>query len=490
VKYRNSTYPKEATLVLALVRSFAILITLSLTLSSCSDDSDPTDDLGTGKQFLTIFHVNDMHGQLDNFAKIKHIVDEARSNTNVLLVSGGDIFSGNPIVDQYNDKGYPIIDIMNQVGFDITVIGNHEFDYGQETLEKRMEQAEFPWVCANVITENSTLSQPNPYHTLTVDDIKITVLGLVETFGKPDGIIPATHPWKVLDLSFQHFYDMVSQYSTLKEQEDADVFLALTHLGRGGDLELAYQYPYFDVIIGGHTNHLTTEAENGIPTLMAGKYLSHLGRIDLVLEDREIKSFEATLIDLNNYPNEDPALAAAIQEYNETPEFSEIIGTAQTDHDRTELGCFYTTALKEYMDVDISFQNHGGIRSEIGQGDVSVLDIYYMDPFNNGSVVFTMTAREIKDFFIQTGIGLHVTGVTMQREGENIIMLDGQGELIEDSRILTIGLNDYIPAVNDSYFSIEEAEIRQLTTAVSIIQYLKTINSTLDYEGCNHFFRY
>ncbi len=80
---------------------------------------------------LTIFITNDIHGKIDNFAKLKYLVDEEKKKTNVLLTNAGDIFSGNPIVDNYPQKGFPIIDLMNRVGYDISVIGNHEFDYGE-----------------------------------------------------------------------------------------------------------------------------------------------------------------------------------------------------------------------------------------------------------------------------------------------------------------------------------------------------------------------
>ena len=63
-------------------------------------------------------------------------MDEARQETNVLLVAAGDIFSGSPIVDQYDPRGYPIIDVMNKTGFDMAVIGNHEFDYGIDETGK------------------------------------------------------------------------------------------------------------------------------------------------------------------------------------------------------------------------------------------------------------------------------------------------------------------------------------------------------------------
>lgn len=431
-----------------------------------------------------------MHGQLDNFAKIKHIVDAERAITNVLLVSAGDIFSGNPIVDQYNEKGYPIIDVMNKTGFDVSVLGNHEFDYGLLVLNDRINQAEFEWVCANVDAQSSVLIQPDPYTTLTVGGLRLTVLGLVETNGKPDDVIPSTHPWRVIDLLFEKFDDVVDQYSNVKEQEGSDLYIALTHLGTFSDYTLANEHPYFDVIIGGHTNDLNQETVNGIPVLMAGSYLSHLGKIELSIVDKEITEHEITLIDLSKYNETDQDLMNDISAYNNATEFAEVIGYSNSYHDRTELGCFYTTALKEYMQVDVSFQNGGGIRADINEGDITILEIFNMDPFNNGSVIFTMTAGEIKNFFLQTGTGMHVSGISFERIGNDIVIYDEAGSEINDAEVLRIGINDYIPAVYDSYFSFDDADVKELTTAETIIEYLKTMNSTLDYEGCDRYFKY
>ncbi len=457
---------------------------------ACINDNSSNGSAGSGDHQLTIFFTNDMHGKLDNFAKIKHIVDAERAITNVLLLSAGDIFSGNPIVDQHSEKGFPIIDIMNKTGYDISVIGNHEFDYGVSILNDRMNQATFQWVCANVDASTSTLMQPDPYTTITVGDIKVTVLGLVETNGKPDDVIPSTHPWRVKDLTFQRHDDIVGTYENLKSEQNADLYLALTHLGSFWDFSLARQHPYFDAIIGGHTNDLNDGEIEGIPVVMAGRDLSHLGKMVLTIRNREITDYEITLIELEDYPDFDQELATSIAEYNNAPEFAEVVGFANSHHGRNELGCFYTTALKEYMQVDFSVQNGGGIRSDIDQGDVTRHEIFNMDPFNNGSVVFTMTAREVKDFFIDSGAGLHVSGITLVRQGNDIQIFNEEGVEISDETELTLGTNDFIPSVYDAFFSFEDAELRELTTAETLIDYMKTINSTMDHANCNRFFRY
>ena len=125
-------------------KAFIFLLAVFI-IVSCS--KDPDNGINPEKN-LTIFFVNDQHGQLENFSKIKHIVDQEKQEGNVIVACSGDIFSGNPVVDNFEAKGFPIIDAMNQVSFDISVLGNHEFDYGEQVLKDRMEQANFDWVCA------------------------------------------------------------------------------------------------------------------------------------------------------------------------------------------------------------------------------------------------------------------------------------------------------------------------------------------------------
>lgn len=466
------------------------LLGLGFFLWSCGEEKEAEQIVPEYSNQLTIFFVNDQHGQLENFAKVKYIVDGAKDSLNVLLVCAGDMFSGNPIVDQYNQKGYPMIDIMNKTGFDVSVLGNHEFDYGQTNLASRMQQAEFQWVCANLNTGNTDLQQPDPYTSITVNDLTVTFLGLVETNGKPDDIIPSTHPWKVLGLEFQRYWDVVEDYTDLKQSESSDLLVALTHLGATADRNLANTAPYFDLIIGGHSHEVIDEEVNGIPIVQSGSYLNNLGRIDLKFLDEEVVDYSVSFISLNNYSFKDQQLSELIETYNNAPEFDEVIGSATSYLSRDELGCFYTTALMEYLDTDCSFQNGGGIRSDLDAGDITTLEIYNMDPFNNQSVVFTMTISEIKQFFQETGAGLHVSGITLEQQGNSLYIYDKNGVLLDDNAIISIGINDYIPAVFDSYFPIEKADIKDFTTAEAIIAYLKSINDQIDYAGCDQFFDY
>ena len=465
-----------------------------LFIISCTNDNDSiTHSTGTAQK-LTIFITNDIHGKIDNLAKLKYLVDEEKKKTNVLLTNAGDIFSGNPIVDNYPQKGYPIIDLMNRVGYDISVIGNHEFDYGEANLKDRMEQANFKWVCANIDASGSVIPQPSAYTSITVEGIKVSFLGLVETDGKENDIIPSTHPWRVQNLVFQNPEDVVGDYHDVKIQEDSDLFIALTHIGHTksnslGDFQLAQQFPFFDLIIGGHSNGKINTVINDIPVFQAGGNLNYVGKIEMVIRDKKVQIIEFELIDFSTITNEDSTIKSIIDTYNDEPFFKEVVGYSEIYHQRAQVGNFTADALRRQMNVDIAFQNTGGVRANLDNGDITKKEIFQILPFNNPTVTYKMTASEVKNFLKGTGAGFYYSGVTFQKINNEVVIRDLNGNLIHDTTTLTIGVNDYIPAVHDTYFPASKI-VKPQTDAETVISFLEQINSQVNYGTTSNYFKY
>jgi len=471
-----------------------LLLVLVFSLSCSKDKANNETNPDLISKNLTVFFVNDVHAQLDNFSKVKYIVDKERLETNVIVASSGDLFSGSPIVDNYPEKGYPMIDIMNKIGFDIAVLGNHEFDYGEAVLKDRMEQSDFAWVCANVDMVNTEVPEPWEYKTISIDNLNITFLGLVETDGKQDDIIPSTHPWKVQNFTFERPEKSIAHYSNIKEQENSDLYIALSHIGYDkswgfGDVQLATLYPYFDLIIGGHSHSKINTTVNGIPIFQAGGYLNYLGKIEMTITDKNIESINYELINLNTYTGYDIELKADIDDYNDLPYFDEVIGYSQIDHSKSQVGCFMAEALRAHMNVDISFQNSGGVRSDLNQGDITKREIFEISPFNNGTIIYNMTVSEIKYFLTGSGAGFYYSGVQINQISKDIQIKDLAGNILTDDTVLSVGLIDYIPAVYDAYFPLS-GNIQLLSDAETIISYLENINNQVNYPDCNNFFRY
>lgn len=468
-----------------------ILLIFFIFLIACSKDQPGQ----IVSKKLTIFFFNDAHAQLDNFAKIKSIVDNEREKINVLVVSAGDNFSGNPVVDNNPEKGMPIIEMMNKIGLDVSAVGNHEFDYGPEVLADRMEQADFEWICANVDMGNSVIPEPRQYYTLEIDGLKITFLSLLETNGKKDATMPSTHPWKVENISFTRPEKDAGRFESLKSVEKSDLLIALTHLGFGGsesylgDVELANHFPYFDLIIGGHSHSIVDTVINSIPIFQADSYLNYLGKLELSVQNKSIVSYDYQLINLNTYPNSDAKLLAEIEEYNDNPYLNENIGFSGGYHNTGEVGCFYTQALRVQMNVDVAFQNTGGIRTGLDAGNISRRKIFEIDPFNNGTVIFEMTVTDIMNFLRLSGSGFYYSGVQIYRSGTDIVMNSPDGQPLDDETRLRVGINDYIPAVYESLFPAF-GDRQPLTSAETIIAYLEEVDNQVNFLGCNSYFRY
>ena len=202
---------------------------------------------------VIILHVNDMHAKIDNLPKLAYLADSLRKiHPVVFLVSVGDNFTGNPVVDMISDKGYPMIDLMNRCGFNVSAMGNHEFDLGQENLNKRFEQAKFPFICCNFDATGTPLKQPKPYLVLEAGKkIHIALLGIIELNDKR---IPDTHPSKVTGIKFYDGIAKAREYSWLKKKYG--ILIGLTHLGVETDIKLADSMPEFDEIIGWHSHTL------------------------------------------------------------------------------------------------------------------------------------------------------------------------------------------------------------------------------------------
>lgn len=465
-----------------------------LSLVSCTKDKDNIVPKPPTTKEVTIFIVNDVHAHIDNYSKVKYIIDKEREKTNVIVTSAGDNFSGNPIVDNYPEKGFPIIDIMNKVGFNLSAIGNHEFDYGESNLKNMMEKSKFKWICANVDMSNSIIPQSPAYTTISVGDLKVTFLGLIETDGKEDAIIPSTHPWRVKNLIFEHPEDVVSKYSNIKKQEGSDLYIALTHIGlskgggRLGDFQLAEQFPYFDIIIGGHSHSKADEVVNGIPIFQAGSYLKNLGKISLKVKDKKIESIEYELIDLSSRTDYDSDLKDLIDGYNDSPYFSKKVGFSHLDHNKYQVGCFTSEALRADLNVDLTFQNTGGIRANLDYGDIIRKEIFSILPFNNPMMVYEMSVSEIKTFLIGSGSGFYYAGVKFEKIGDDIQVKDLDGNIIADETVLSVGVNDYVAAVFDSYFN--NGIVKQQTDADTVISYLENINDQVNFPNSDNYFRY
>ncbi|MCC5929669.1 MAG: bifunctional metallophosphatase/5'-nucleotidase [Cyclobacteriaceae bacterium] len=441
---------------------------------------------------IIIFHTNDSHAQIDNFAKLAALVNEERSqNPFVFLVSTGDIFSGNPLIDNYDPPGYPKIDLMNRVKYDMSVIGNHEFDYGIKVLKNRMEQAEFPFILGNIDVGKTLLPQPEPYKIVHADGIKLTFLALLQV--SRNGI-PSTHPDKVKGISFEHPSKAIEKYKHLKNESHA--VIALTHHSFFSDTLLAYKQDWIDVIIGGHCHTLIKEPKtyNDVLITQAGDKLKNIGKVTLIFKGNKLEDRKAEMISLDSYEFEDPDIKMLVSEYSKNPALQRVIGKLPSPlRKKSELACLFTDALRSNGSFDFAFQNQGGIRIDRLSEEISIADIYAMDPFGNELISMELSYAEMRQLIGNSlrrdrNPELHISGGAMEvyldasNRLKEIKIFDEHGSELVDSRKYQVGMGSYI--ASSFNFNREDAGYSLgITTAQAIIEYIGN-NTLRDYKDC------
>lgn len=441
------------------------------------------------QETVVIFAINDPHSEIENFAKIKPLIDaEKAKNEKVYFVSGGDLFSGNPIVDYHKDKGYPMIDMLNKTELDVSVIGNHEFDYGQAILNDRLDQANFPFICDNVSGGTGKLGNIQGSTIITKDSFSIAFVGVVET-GSPGGY-PLTHPKKIQGLSFTEGLDSFENYKDLKINDDVDLIVALTHYGSYKDEEILENYDFVDLVIGGHNDQEYGVAHANGYKVMSGVNLEKISKTTLTVTNKQITNFKFELINLSD-PNLtiDNSLSIDIDTYFNNSNFYSNIGYSLSTLTNNSTGCFYTDALQVISGSDMVIQNSGGIRDRIYEGIITPFSIYSIDPFGNGFDTYTMTVSELRNFLNEYpssySYSLDASFKIFKNENNEFIFFKDE-ILLQDNSQVTLSLNDYISNVFPNLLPTNPSYSFPLTTADYIIEYLTNhTDQPIDYLDCN-----
>src|SRR5215218_4931427 len=280
---------------------------------------------------VTLLQVNDVYrftpadrGARGGLARVstlrKRVMQES---PNALFLLSGDTIS--PSVESITYKGAQMIDAWNQVGLDYSVFGNHEFDYGDEELLKRMKESKFKWLGANVVDAKTgkTFGDTPPFDVREVGGVKVGILGLVlpetKTTSKPG---PTTE--------FRDPCETARAVIPQMRAAGAQAVVALTHLSLAQDKALARCAPGIDVIIGGHEHTLLQSSSAGVPIFKMTADARELGRIDLNIDPAtgRVESIDWEIIPVDATVEDDPAFAPVVEKYaKRTSELSAPVGS-------------------------------------------------------------------------------------------------------------------------------------------------------------------
>ncbi|KAF9001947.1 Metallo-dependent phosphatase-like protein [Cyathus striatus] len=97
-----------------------------------------------------------------------------------LTLFSGDLFS--PSVESSVTRGSHMVPVINELAPDVSLTGNHDFDFGYPHLCKLVKDTSFPWLLSNIIDANTSRvpAQLREFVVFERAGITIGVVGLVE----------------------------------------------------------------------------------------------------------------------------------------------------------------------------------------------------------------------------------------------------------------------------------------------------------------------
>ncbi|MFQ3562742.1 5'-nucleotidase C-terminal domain-containing protein [Streptomyces gramineus] len=438
---------------------------------------------------LTVMGTTDLHGNVFNWdyfkdaeytdakgnamglARVSTLVNQVREEKgrrNTLLLDAGDTIQGTPLtyyyakVDPITAKGgpvHPMAQAMNAIGYDAAALGNHEFNYGIETLRRFEEQLRFPLLGANAVDAKTLKPAFPPYfvkkfHVPGAPPVKVAVLGLTNP-----GIAIWDKAYVQGRLAFPGLEEQAAKWVPRLKALGADVVVVSAHSGTSGTSSYGDQVPYvenaaanvarrvpgIDAILVGHAHveipELKVVNEATGRTVVLSEPLCWAERltvfdIELVFARGrwEVESVAASLRNSNTVAD-DPKItwllrdehAKVVAYVNQVVgSATETLTTAEARYRDAPIIDLITKVQEDVVKAALAGTEYAALpvlaqaspfsrTSQIPAGEVTVRDLSGLYVYDNTLVAKVMTGAQLRayleysaEYFVQTAAGAPV----------------------------------------------------------------------------------
>jgi len=462
---------------------------------------------------LRVITTNDFHGALEprpdnngamrgGAAWVAAAIERARAECPApecesVLVDAGDLFQGTPASNL--SYGRSVIGVLNKLGYAGTALGNHDFDWGRDTLRAIMRAAQFPILGANVRDAAGRDISWIPDDTLvTRGAYRVGIIGIsdIET-------PRTTKAANVAGLVFADPAPIIDSTAKALRARGADAVIVLAHegafCGRDGSTSCAGEIvdlakrltTKIDAIVSGHTHSLVNTEVNGIPVVQAMSRGQAIGVVDIPLRGGTATHEVRPVYTDSLAPN--AAIRALVDDA--TRRVAPLVDRkiAQIGEDMLRNGAQYplgnliADAMRVEGGGDVGIMNNGGIRANLRAGTATYGSLFEVSPFAN--VLFRVTVRgsELRRYLEQSvrrgNPNVHVSGArvvydTTRPPGSRITALAVGTTPLADDRTYRVVINDFM--LGDSLGLAPRAvrvEPANLVDLDALIAYLRRLPS-------------
>jgi len=439
---------------------------------------------------LTFLLVNDVYEMNDNaqhrggFARLATVVKAQRERAQkegrfFLFAHGGDTLS--PSLMSSFDEGAHMIALFNALGLDCLVPGNHEFDFGVATYKKRMSEAQFSIVAAN-LREASGEGLPGHKDALSFehDGLKIALIG--SAYDTTPSVSRSE------DLIFKPTLETVSTAAKDARRDGVEFIIACVHANKSAGNALMAGHDV-DLILSGHNHDLHLDFDGR--TALAE---SHQDANYVVVIDIDLTRTKASPTGLSWWPDfkvidtahvePDADMLAKIKAYEGqlSKELDQRVGELVAPLDsRSEvvrtseaaIGNLVADAMRKASGADVALTNGGGIRGNrlYPQGTQwTRRDVLVELPFGNKLVTIPMTGAMISAAFEHgfsrlpsasggfpqiSGVDVSIDPSAVRGARVRSVMIGGLP--LDPQKIYKLATNDFLARGGDAYKVLAQA---------------------------------
>jgi 2',3'-cyclic-nucleotide 2'-phosphodiesterase (5'-nucleotidase family) len=489
------------------------LLTSSLlfALPACTAQEPGPGSVAGDSLHVRVLAIHDFHGALNSTtypgsdrpvggaATVKAVMDtlEAACRCPTVRLDGGDQMQGT--LESNLTHGASVVVALNHMGLDAAAVGNHELDWGVDTLLVRQREARYAWLAANVfgVSGGTRPGWAKPFAIVDRAGVRFGVLGYA-TVSTPRTLRPdVTAPYE-----FRAGYAGIRDALDQVWRERPDFVVIVAHAAGDCDgpscsgemVELAAELPPGSVhlIVGGHDHEPGQAVVNSIPIVRAGSNGRGIGVVDL--HRRSDGSHEFRVHRQSVYADgipPDSAMTRILAPYLRT---AAALGgvrvttlaeplSASPAGDRRH-GTLIAESIRLTGEADFGLHNPGGVRIDLPGGDISYAQLHRVMPFGNAVVRLTITGQQLRELAERTGPRYYHANVVIEYPTDPDAPSFGRASLtfpdgtpVLEDRAYTLATNDFLADGGDglSMLSALPREAIGVTVLDAVVHHLRTL---------------
>jgi sulfur-oxidizing protein SoxB len=320
-------------------------------------------------------------GKMGGFAHVKTLLDDLRNQAggrqNTITIDGGDLWQGSGT--SLWTRGVDMVEASNILGLDV-MVGHWEFTYNENEVLSNVALFKGDFIGQNVRVKSDSLFGDDyyemvekfdgrglydedsghafqPYVIKEINGARIAIVG--QAFPRTANANP---PEFFPDWSFGlREDDMIELVATIREDENPDAVVLLSHNGMDVDIKMAERVPGLNAVFGGHTH-------DGVPKPVkvknvdggecwvtnAGSNGKFVGVMDFDIKDGQIVNMEYNMLPvISNAIPADKEMQAYLDQMRNTVYDENIIESRSSKmfFNKDRVGKTYKEILEEKLAI-------------------------------------------------------------------------------------------------------------------------------------------